>query len=1601
MDQEYLWFYQSDINQTSLTHSKTEWNFYKEHNDDIEAAYQLFLMRLESEIQDDIIESSIYELDHNIKIDFLHNIQKDDEQERLIGRFSGDVTKDRELKNLLTSTLNRWFYSTSYGNSNWTRFQTDINNEIDKEFKKYYLSMGSNIYEYKNFIFDFKELTMMNKIDLKTVKISRNLECPQSSRTNFLIKEIKPKLPVFSKISEDNFIDIEKDYFLNFKNIFPSDVMTQKIVKFYLNKETYSIIFRSYQKINEDASNSLLDQLNEEGFEEMCELTKTCNVNEFEVNFKIKIPFQLMSRISKPFWYFKYFEGNNEFWKQFTKEENLEIDHAYKIRYLKNNEEEVYLGDASQRKLLRFKSSKYFNLINNEIDEKTGKTIMRYYPKYANSDEITRIFVPEEVFEKTKKENQLKTNRDSPILYANKFGPKNFVELINEIKNELKNESKFLNNINMYDKYDQKYLSYINYVNFTDKIVKIYTEEGFVYRRMNKVLRDKDYEAFWKMKYYYFSLLYSFQILISQRNTSITLYRGLCNLKPETIDFYLKTLKVNEMLIFNEFTSTSTDMKIALQYAKKQGLLFEIEVSKEAAIRIADISNISVFNHEKEVVISSGSILKCTGKCEEQEQTQNTIKLSLVESNTKAFFNFINNCYDKNFIDLNKVELDFYTIESLFQAANSSSKINQILLTLHDSSLLYSLARLIIDSTNLKYIKIKKEGEMKKNQIIKFTHIKSNLNENTPNISYNKCIAIEMKNFSEEDYTEFLNEIIQQIKVIICFQGDKMNQKAFEHFTKRFRNVNTLTSLVLKRESNKIRLFNNLKKSDNEGFNDLIEMFKNSSELKFFTLNIFNDNELGVIVDSLKYNFNLSNINIIYNKEKLSPIKKRITVKRKSQNLTIDLFNFDKDNFHIFLGTYLTKENKINELGLSNNTLYPSLINVLVNYLEENDSLEYLDLEKTLLKNNDLTKISKAISENKSLKTINLQNNRLNNEVSTIYDIMIKRGIKLDLNYNDLNFSEFIPKHKPNEDFKCIKTLYDHRDRVTSLIILSNGLIVSGSDDMSIKIWDPNDDYRCIQTLLGHEMSVTCLMKLTDDKIVSGSEDCTIKIWDLNDDYKCIKTLIEHEKSVLCIIKLTDGRIVSGSDDKKIKIWDPNDDYKCIKSIEGHREWVQSLMLLSDGKIVSGSGDNSIKIWDQNEDYKCFKTLEQHHGYIYSLILLTNGMMVSASDDNSIKIWDLNDDYKCIKTLEEHKSYVVCLMALTDGNFLSGSGDKSIKIWDSNDDYKCIKTLEEHGDTIWSLMKLRDGKIVSGSGDKSIKIWELNYDYKCIKSLEDHEGTIFSLMKLTDGKIVSGAGDNSIKIWDPNQDYKCSKTLIEHGDYVYCLILLTNGFIASGSGDRYIKIWDPNQDYKCIKTLIEHGDSVNSLLKLIDGKIVSGSGDKTIKIWDPNEDYKCIKTMEEHGDAVISLILLTNGMIVSGSRDNLIKIWDPNQDYNCIKTLDEHRDYVFSLISLTNGMIASGSGDRYIKIWDPNNDYKCIKTLERQKDSVVSFVTLSDGNFVSGSGDGSIQIWDTNNDYNCIKKIQIHEHSITSIILLSNGRIISGSRDKTIKIMLS
>ena len=176
---------------------------------------------------------------------------------------------------------------------------------------------------------------------------------------------------------------------------------------------------------------------------------------------------------------------------------------------------------------------------------------------------------------------------------------------------------------------------------------------------------------------------------------------------------------------------------------------------------------------------------------------------------------------------------------------------------------------------------------------------------------------------------------------------------------------------------------------------------------------------------------------------------------------------------------------------------------------------------------------------------------------------------------------------------RCIQTLEGHEDCILSIILLQkSNLLCSGGADLTLRIWDWEKN-NCLFILKGHSKWVKCLLELDNGIIASGSDDKTIKLWK---DNLNIKTLIEHTNSIRSICQINKNYFASGSFDCTIKIWEINS-WECVQTLLGHDSNIICVISLSNlnyikssqidyvknpPMIASCSNDKTVKIWLEN-----------------------------------------------------------------------------------------------------------------------------------------------------------------------------------------------------------------------------------------------------------------------------------------------------------------------------------------------------------------------------------------------------------------------------------
>lgn len=350
-----------------------------------------------------------------------------------------------------------------------------------------------------------------------------------------------------------------------------------------------------------------------------------------ESNQTLWSPFEEEINIILEYWYTKYKDGRDELLNIWDLSINFED--MYIFNKSDNTRKKILRDDPKNIKLILREENKFASKQNkidllqseNEI-KKIGKTLELNMNLTKISSQIEEKY--------TEMQLNLLPGKEIKFLLVNTFKNEmtiNYEEMnMESLKLKLIREFDFLaEKNNAYNIYKYKYLDSLNEDNFCVSILRMYSEEGFLYRQVNRILREKSLKQFKNIECYYICLLAAFQHCSTSANSKLLsdpeiddgvkkelirdkklyLYRGSTILDDE-----IQILKQNKnpLRICNEFLSCTISKDIAKRFALNCLIELEVEYnsfSERSLFTFLD-SELSVLSAEREILLRSGVIIQ-------------------------------------------------------------------------------------------------------------------------------------------------------------------------------------------------------------------------------------------------------------------------------------------------------------------------------------------------------------------------------------------------------------------------------------------------------------------------------------------------------------------------------------------------------------------------------------------------------------------------------------------------------------------------------------------------------------------------------------------------------------------------------------------------------------------------------------------------------------------------------------------------------------------------------------------------------------------------------------------------------------------------------
>ena len=159
------------------------------------------------------------------------------------------------------------------------------------------------------------------------------------------------------------------------------------------------------------------------------------------------------------------------------------------------------------------------------------------------------------------------------------------------------------------------------------------------------------------------------------------------------------------------------------------------------------------------------------------------------------------------------------------------------------------------------------------------------------------------------------------------------------------------------------------------------------------------------------------------------------------------------------------------------------------------------------------------------------------------------------------------------------RRLKGHDSKINCMVFISSmnqKVLVSGANDGSIFVWNLQKNDKKVAILEGHSLGITCLsLTREQNKIISGSKDMTVKVWDWRNRLLVI-SLSGHSSPIVKVRVDHSNYIHSVSSDGLVTCWNPRAYVKLFK-YSLSRE-IFDLTLSEDSRLAAYIDTDSIKL---------------------------------------------------------------------------------------------------------------------------------------------------------------------------------------------------------------------------------------------------------------------------------------------------------------------------------------------------------------------------------------------------------------------------------------
>ena len=326
----------------------------------------------------------------------------------------------------------------------------------------------------------------------------------------------------------------------------------------------------------------------------------------------------------------------------------------------------------------------------------------------------------------------------------------------------------------------------------------------------------------------------------------------------------------------------------------------------------------------------------------------------------------------------------------------------------------------------------------------------------------------------------------------------------------------------------------------------------------------------------------------------------------------------------------------------------------------------------------------------------------------------IPQDLDVDLQKEPGSITNYVPKRQ-------IYAWKNHTKAITVLRLFprSSHLLLSGSADASIKIWDCYHDRELLRSYSGHTKALSDLCFNYDGtKFISSSWDRMIKLWD-TETGKCISKFTTGKTPH--VIKFNNdsaehrNEFLAGMSSGQILQFDVRTGNDIVQDYNHHLAAINTLEFIEEGgRFLSTSDDKSVRAWDWSIPVPVKYIMPEVDSFpLTRSTLHPNGKYaIYQSSNNEALVYSTGEKIRQSrkKFFRGHHTAgtAIDVSVSPDGQFLA-SGDSAgyLVVWD----WKTCKMLHKmkagtEALTCVQWSQQETSKVFTGGHDGQIRLWD-------------------------------------------------------------------------------------------------------------------------------------------------------------------------------------------------------------------------------------------------------------------------------------------------------